>query len=145
MSEWRGQATLCLRACRRTARPTVRCMILLTDKLHSFMRASCEYRYVRFERQTVPLYVLMLVYQYQACDCRAPSTSSIHSSSSANIRNIWSMRYSKHCTPLRIVYYTTSPRSATLVLAYQVPVKSVAVKRCRYHAIQGSVVCNCGT
>ena len=52
------------------------------------MQASCEYRYVPFERQT--LYVFILVYQYQVCDYRAPSTSSIHSSSSANIRDIWS-------------------------------------------------------
>ena len=31
---------------------------------NTFMRASREYRYTRFERQTVPLYVLILVYQY---------------------------------------------------------------------------------
>ena len=36
---------------------------------NTFRRASCEYRYVRFERQTVPLYVLILVYQYDIRDC----------------------------------------------------------------------------
>ena len=140
MSEWRGQATLCLRACRRTARPTVRCMILLTDKLHSFMRASCEYRYVRFERQTVPLYVLMLVYQYQVCDWRAPSTSSIHSSSSANIRNIWST-----CGIRSIALPYTTRRVLVLQYWYSHTSECVAVKRCRYHAIRGSVLCTCGT
>ena len=72
---------------------------------------------------------------------RAPSTSSIHSSSCANIRNIWSTCAIRSIALPYQVYYTTSPRSAILVLAYQ----CVAVKRCRYHAIRGSVVCTCGT
>ena len=100
------------------------------------MRASCEYRYVRFERQTVPLYVLMLVYQYQACDCRAPSTSSIHSSSSANIRNIW-----RTCGIRSIALLYTTRRVLVRHGWYSHTSECANVKRCRYHAIRGSVVC----
>ena len=55
------------------------------------MRASCEYRYVPFERQCPCTYSYWYTStRYLVCHYRASSTSSIHSSSSSNIRNIWS-------------------------------------------------------
>ena len=109
MSELGGQATLCLRGCRRSARPTVRCMILLDRSyvhaslmrvpIRSFREANSArgrthtakysgvYQYVISSstepraqavstaaavqtsgilsfRETVPLYLLILVYQH---------------------------------------------------------------------------------
>ena len=92
------------------------------------------------------LYVLILLYQYQVCDWqyRAPSTSSIHSSSSANTRNIWSS-CGKSIRSSSLPYTTRR----ALVLQYwyshtRIPV-CVAAKRCRYHAIGGSLVCTWST
>ena len=72
------------------------------------------------------------------CDSqyRAPSTSSIHSSSSANIRNIWST-----CGIRSIALTYTTRRVLVLQHLYSHTSECVGVKRCRYHAIRESVVC----
>ena len=90
-------------------------------------------------RQTVPLYVLILVYQQyviSSTEPRALCTSSIHSSGSANIRNIWST-----CGIRSIALPYTTRRVLVLQYWYSHISECVAVKRCRYHAIRGSVVC----
>ena len=68
---------------------------------------------------------------------RAPSTSSVHSSSSsANIRNIWST-----CDIRSIALLYTTRRVHVLQYWYSHTSESVDVIRCRCHAIRGSVEC----
>ena len=55
------QATLCLRT---GSQPGLQYVVWYFSTDNTFMRAACEYRCVRFERQTVPVYVLILVCQY---------------------------------------------------------------------------------
>ena len=66
----------------------------------------------------------------------APSTSSIHSSSSANIRNIW-----RTCGIRSIALLYTTRRVLVRHGWYSHTSECANVKRCRYHAIRGSVVC----
>ena len=46
------------------------------------MQASCNNRYVRFERQTVPLYVLILEYQY-VISSTGPLTQAVSTAAAA--------------------------------------------------------------
>ena len=71
---------------------------------------------------------------------RAHWTSSIHSSSSANIRNNWST-----CGIRSIALpYNTTRRVLVLQYWYSHTTSECAtVKRCRYHAIRGSVLVVC--
>ena len=79
------------------------------------------------------LYVLMLVTIYQyVISSTEPRAQGVSTAVAVQISGYCFV--SKYCTPL---YYTTSLRSATLVRAFLY----VAVKRCRYHAIRGSVLC----
>ena len=102
---------------------------------------------IRLFRETVPLYVLKLVpgtpvvlrtwYVISSTEPRAHCTSSIYSSSSANIRNIWST-----CGRVFEILrsFILHDESSFCKTDTRIPV-SVTVKRCRYHAIQGSVGC----
>ena len=73
---------------------------------------------IRSFRETVPLYALILVYQFvvRSTEPRAQAVSTAAAVQRSEIFGVLAVSEVLHYL---IVYYTTSARSATLVLAYQ--------------------------
>ena len=67
------------------------------------MRVSCEYRYVHFERQAVPLYVLIPVYQY-VINSIEPRAQAISTAAGVQTSGILSFRETVPLYVLILVY-----------------------------------------
>ena len=98
---------------------------------------------IRSFREAVPLYVLVLVY-IPECDqqYRAPRTSSIHGSSSANIRNMIVSRDSARARILiMVVINSTEPRTQAVSTAAAVQTSEMFVVLAVFESLYSLRVC----
>ena len=93
---------------------------------------------IRSFRETAPLYVLILVYQYviRSTEPRAQAVSTAAAVQASEIFRVLAV--------FEVLHSLITRRVVVLQYWYSHTSECVAVKRCRYHAIRGSVVCTCG-
>ena len=103
-----GRSGYALFACMQAISPA---FIML---IRSFMRASCEYRHVRFERQCPCTYSYWYTSMWLAVQIPEHKQHP-RQQKCKHLKYLEYLQYSKYCTPL----HYTSLRSTILVLAYQ--------------------------
>ena len=124
MSELGGQATLCLRGCRRSARPTVRCMILLDRSyVHaSLMRVPIRsFREANSARGRTHTAKYSGVYQYVISSSTEPRAQAVSTAAAVQTSGILSFRETVPLHVLILVYQSvigsTEPRTQAVSTA----------------------------